>query len=91
MAQKKYSIKLGRFQHLMSERRADREFTIATLSPCLQDEYICAKQKQHGGRHAARTGLRIPRGFEPVKEKARQHMSPGRMLAERVGFEPTVP
>ena len=51
----------------------------------------CAKQKQHGGRHAARTGLRNPEGFEPVKEKAKQHMSLGRMLAEWVGFEPTDP
>lgn len=40
----------------------------------------CAKQKQHGGRHAARSGLRLPGGFEPIKEKAKQHMSLGRML-----------
>ena len=51
----------------------------------------CAKQKQHGGRHAARSGLRLPGGFEPIKEKAKQHMSLGRMLAEWVGFEPTDP
>ena len=47
------------------------------------------QEKQHSGCHAARTELRIPGGFESGMKKTRQHMSPGQMLAERVGFEPT--
>ena len=29
----------------------------------------CAKQEQHGGCHASRSGLRIPGGCEPIKKR----------------------